>query len=138
MSTTIITGRDCNVAFTNDAGVAVDAQAMSAVLTKTVDRQRYETLDGPRYKTTSTSGTFEMTILADWGKTNSMCEYVWGLMDQAPDTPRAITFTTAAGASFAFEVYLDYPTAGGTAPDAQEVSFVWTLAGDGAVTETFS
>lgn len=138
MTTTIVTGRDCNVVFTSDTGVAIDAQALSAVLTKTVDRQRYETLDGPAYKTTSSSGTFEMTVLADWGKANSLCEYVWGLMDQAPDTPRAISFTAASGAVFAFTAFLDYPTAGGTAPDAQEVTFTFTISGDAAVTETFS
>jgi hypothetical protein len=138
MATTVVTGRDCTVSFTNDSGVDIDAQALSATLTKTVDRQRYETLDGPAYKTTSASGTFEMTVLADWGKANSVCEYVWGLMDQAPDTPRAISFTAASGATFAFDAYLDYPTAGGTAPDAQEVTFTFTIAGDADVTETFS
>jgi hypothetical protein len=138
MATTVVTGRDCTVSFTLDGGVDIDAQALSATLTKTVDRQRYETLDGPVYKVTSASGTFEMTILADWGKSGSVCEYVWNLMDQDPNTPRPMTLTTAAGATFAFDALLDYPTAGGTAPDAQEVTFTFTVAGDGDVTETFS
>lgn len=137
MSTTVVTGRDVTVSFTNDAGVSIDTQATTAVLTKTVDRQTYQTLDGEAYKTTNVEGTFALEILADWGKANSICEYVWGLLDQAPDTPRAISFTTATGATFAFNVLLDYPTAGGTAPDAQTVSFNWKVD-KGEVTETFS
>ncbi len=137
MSTTVVTGRDVTVSFTNDAGVSIDTQATTAVLTKTVDRQTYQTLDGEAYKTTNVEGTFALEILADWGKTNSICEYVWGLLDQAPDTPRAISFTTATGATFAFNVLLDYPTAGGTGADAQTVSFDWKVE-KGAVTETFS
>jgi hypothetical protein len=138
MATTVVTGRDCSVTFTNDAGVDVNAQALSATLTKTANRERYETLDGPAYKTTSFEGTFEMEILADWGKASSVCEYVWNLMDSAPDTPRSITFVTASGATFVFDVFLAYPTAGGAAPGAQTVTMSFTLAGDAEVTETFS
>jgi hypothetical protein len=137
MSTTVVTGRDVTVAFVNDAGVIIDAQATSAVLTKNVDRQTYQTLDGEAYKTTNVEGTLALEVLADWGKTNSLCEYVWGLLDSAPDTARAMTLTTATGATFAFSVLLDYPTAGGTAPDAQTISFNWKVE-KGAVTETFS
>jgi hypothetical protein len=137
MSTTVVTGRDVTVAFVNDAGVIIDAQATSAVLTKNVDRQTYQTLDGEAYKTTNVEGTLALEVLADWGKTSSLCEYVWSLLDTAPDTPRAMTLTTATGATFAFNVLLDYPTAGGTAPDAQTVSFNWKVE-KGAVTETFS
>jgi hypothetical protein len=137
MSTTVVTGRDVTVAFVNDAGVIIDAQATSAVLTKNVDRQTYQTLDGEAYKTTNVEGTLALEVLADWGKTSSLCEYVWGLLDTAPDTPRAMTLTTTTGATFAFNVLLDYPTAGGTAPDAQTVSFNWKVE-KGAVTETFS
>jgi hypothetical protein len=137
MSTTVVTGRDVTVAFVNDAGVIIDAQATSAVLTKNVDRQTYQTLDGEAYKTTNVEGTLALEVLADWGKTSSLCEYVWSLLDSAPDTPRAMTLTTATGATFAFNVLLDYPTAGGTAPDAQTVSFNWKVE-KGAVTETFS
>jgi hypothetical protein len=135
MATTVVTGRDCSVAFTNDSGVDVDAQALSATLTRTVTRERYETLDGPAYKVISTDGTFEMEVLADWGKEDSVCDYVWALMELDADTPRAFTFKPEPGTTITFDAYLDYPSAGGTAPGAQTVTMSFRLAGDGEATK---
>jgi hypothetical protein len=44
VATYVITGRDVNLSFAG--GTDIDAQATSAVLTKTNDRQVYQTLDG--------------------------------------------------------------------------------------------
>jgi len=135
MATTVITGRDISLSFTG--GTDIEAQATSAVLTKVNDRQEYETLDGTAYKTVRTTGTFALSMLADWGKTSSVCEALWAAAESAPDTDISITLTAATGAQFVFPVKPEFPTAGGGGTDAQTVDFTFTVTG-GAVVETFS
>ena len=133
MATYVITGRDVSLSFAG--GTDIDAQATSAVLTKTNDRQVYQTLDGEAVKTTNVEGQFDLEILADWGKTSSVCEALWTAAE-APDTPITVTMTNTAGLTFAFDIFPEYPTAGGTGTDAQTVSFSFKVK-QGAVTETF-
>jgi hypothetical protein len=76
-------------------------------------------------------------MLADWGKANSVCEALWTAAETAPDTDISITLTAATGAQFVFPVKPEFPTAGGSGIDAQEVSFTFTVS-KGEVTETFS
>jgi hypothetical protein len=135
MATTVITGRDISLSFTG--GTDIEAQATNAVLTKEFDRQTYQTLDGEAYKVVNTSGTFQLDMLADWGKTSSVCEALWTACDSAPNTEISITLTAASGAQFVFPVLPVYPTAGGSGVDAQTVSFTFPVA-RGEVTETFS
>ena len=135
MATTVITGRDISLSFTG--GTDIEAQATNAVLTKVNERQAYQTLDGIAYKTTSTSGTFQLDMLADWGKANSVCEAIWAAAESAPDTDITITLTAATGAQFVFPIKPEFPTAGGSGVDAQTVSFTFTVT-NGNVTETFS
>ena len=135
MATTVITGRDVSLSFTG--GTDIDAQATSAILTKVNERQAYETLDGTTYKTTNISGTFELEMLADWGKASSVCEALWTAAESAPDTDISITMTAATGAQFVFPVKPEFPTAGGSGVDAQTVALTFTITG-GAVVETFS
>ena len=135
MATTVITGRDISLSFTG--GTDIEAQATSAVLTKTVNRETYQTLDGEAYKVTNVEGSFALSMLADWGKSSSVCEAIWTALDTNPNSEVSITMTTATGAQFVFPVLLDYPTAGGSGTDAQTVDFTWKVA-RGEVTETFS
>jgi hypothetical protein len=135
MATVVITGRDISLSFTG--GTDIEAQATNAVLTKVNERQQYETLDGTAYKTTNISGTFQLDMLADWGKTSSVCEALWTAAESAPDTDISITLTSATGAQFVFPVKPEFPTAGGSGIDAQTVSLTFTVSG-GAVVETFS
>lgn len=135
MATVVITGRDITLSFTG--GTDVEAQATSAVLTKVIDRQTYQTLDGEAYKTTNVSAEFALEMLADWGKANSVCEAIWTACDSAPDTDIQITMTAATGAQFVFPIKPSYPTVGGSGMDAQTVSFTF-LVPNGNVTETFS
>ena len=135
MATTVITGRDISLSFSG--GTDIDAQATNAVLTKVNERQVYQTLDGEAYKTTNISGTFQLDMLADWGKTSSVCEALWAAAESAPDTDISITLTAATGAQFVFPVKPEFPTAGGSGIDAQTVSFTFTVS-KGAVVETFS
>ena len=135
MATTVITGRDISLSFSG--GTDIEAQATNAVLTKEFDRQTYQTLDGEAYKVVNVSGTFQLDMLADWGKTSSVCEALWTACDTAPDAEISITLTAATGAQFVFPVLPVYPTAGGSGVDAQTVSFTFPVA-RGEVTETFS
>jgi hypothetical protein len=135
MATVVITGRDVGLSFTG--GTDIQAQATNAVLTKVNERQVYQTLEGEAYKTTNISGTFVLEMLADWGKTGSVCEALWAAAESAPDTDISMTLTAAAGAQFVFPVKPEFPTAGGSGVDAQTVSFTFTVS-KGAVTETFS
>jgi hypothetical protein len=135
MATVVITGRDVGLSFTG--GTDIQAQATNAVLTKVNERQVYQTMEGEAYKTTNISGTFQLDMLADWGKANSVCEALWSAAETAPDTDISMTLTAASGAQFVFPVKPEFPTAGGSGVDAQTVSFTFTVS-KGAVTETFS
>ena len=135
MATVVITGRDVGLSFTG--GTDIKAQATNAVLTKVNDRQVYQTMEGEAYKTVNVSGTFQLDMLADWGKANSVCEALWAAAETAPDTDISMTLTAASGAQFVFPVKPEFPTAGGSGVDAQTVSFTFTVS-KGAVVETFS
>ena len=135
MATVVITGRDVGLSFTG--GTDIQAQATNAVLTKVNERQVYQTMDGEAYKTTNISGTFQLDMLADWGKTSSVCEALWAAAETAPDTDISMTLTAASGAQFVFPVKPEFPTAGGSGVDAQTVSFTFTVS-KGAVVESFS
>jgi len=135
MATVVITGRDISLSFTG--GTDIEAQATNAVLTKVLDRQTYQTLDGEAYKTTNVTATFQLDMLADWGKANSVCEALWTACDGLPDTDITVTLVAATGASFSFPIKPSYPTVGGAGMDAQTVSYTF-LVSNGAVTETFS
>jgi hypothetical protein len=135
MATVVITGRDISLSFSG--GTDIEAQATSAILTKVNERQVYQTLDGEAYKTTNISATFQLDMLADWGKANSVCEALWTAAETAPDTDINITLTAATGATFIFPVKPEFPTAGGSGIDAQEVSFTFTVS-KGDVGESFS
>ena len=135
MATVVITGRDVGLSFTG--GTDIQAQATNAGLTKVNDRQVYQTMEGEAYKTVNVSGTFQLDMLADWGKTSSVCEALWAAAESAPDTDISMTLTAASGAQFVFPVKPEFPTAGGSGVDAQTVSFTFTVS-KGAVVETFS
>ena len=123
MPTTIITGRD--ITFTIE-GASYDAQATSATLTIASTINTYQTLDGKAYYTTDTQGTFAVEMLADWPAGGSLCNALWTAAESAPNTPLAVSFTAASGSTFTFDVQPIFPSAGGTAPDAQTVSLSFT------------
>jgi len=123
MPTTIITGRD--ITFTI-AGDSYDAQATSAVLTIDSTINTYQTLDGKAYFTTDSQGNFAVEMLSDWTAGGSLVNALWTAADSAPNTPLSVVFTAASGSVFNFDVQPIFPSAGGTAPDAQTVSLSFT------------
>jgi hypothetical protein len=68
-------------------------------------------------------------MLADWGATGSLCEILWGVAEASPNTGINTVFTAASGAVFSFQVLPTWPSAGGTAPDAQTVSLTFQVIG---------
>jgi hypothetical protein len=136
MATQVITGRDVSLSFSGSLGTDIDAQALSATLTKTLDRQVYQTLDGEAYKVTNQEAEFTMELLADWGKTSSVCEALWNAADSAPDSTFTVTMTVNTGHTFAFDCLPAYPApVGGTGADAQTATFTFKVS-KGAVTES--
>lgn len=123
MATTIITGRD--ITFTIDSD-NFDAQATSAILTVDSTINTFQTLDGKAYFTTDSQGSFAVEMLADWGATGSLCEALWTAAASAPNTALPVVLVADTGASFAFSVQPIFPSAGGSAPDAQTVSLAFT------------
>ena len=135
MATYVITGRDVALNITGWGTTALDEQTTSAVLTKTNDRQIIQTIDGEKYKTTNVEATLDLEMMADWGKASSVCEAIWASAESAPDTPIAVVLTTATSHTFSFEIYPDFPTAGGAGTDMQTVSFSFKVV-KGVVTES--
>ena len=123
MPTTIVTGRD--ITFTV-AGDSYDAQATSATLTIDSTINTYQTLDGKAYATVDSQGTFDVEMLSDWSDVTGLCQTLWDAADTAPNTPLLVAFTASTGAVFSFDVQPIFPSAGGTAPDAQTVSLSFT------------
>ena len=122
----IITGRD--VSFTI-GGNNFDAQTTSAVLSNEHTIETYQTLDGPAYKAINDQWSFAVEMLADWGATPSLCETLWGDAEASPNTGISTVLTAVTGAQFTFQVLPEWPSVGGTAPDAQTVSFNFTVIG---------
>ena len=133
MPTTIITGRDLVLTI---ATVNYDAQATSATLANSPTIETYQTLDGKAYKHIDDQWTFDVSMLADWGATGSLCEALWSACESAPNTTLAASLTAATGAVFACNILPTFPNVGGSAPDAQTVSLSFQVVG--TPTETFS
>jgi hypothetical protein len=133
VATTIITGRDLTLTI---ATTAYDAQATSAVLSNSPTIETYQTLDGKAYKHIDDQWTFDVSMLADWGASGSLCEALWTACESAPNTTLAVSLTAVTGAVFAFNVLPVFPAVGGAAPDAQTVDLSFTVVG--TPTETFS
>jgi hypothetical protein len=133
VATTIITGRDLTLTV---ASTAYDAQATSATLTNSPTIETYQTLDGKAYKHIDDQWTFDVSMLADWGASGSLCEALWTACETSPNSTLAVSLTAVTGAVFAFNVLPVFPAVGGSAPDAQTVDLSFTVVG--TPTETFS
>jgi hypothetical protein len=126
MPTTVITGRD--ITFTIGGNV-YDAQATSAVLSNSPTIETYQTLDGKVYRHIDDQFSFDVEMLADWGASPSLCEGLWNATEATPNTGINTVLTATTGATFTFQILPAFPSAGGTAPDAQTVSLSFTVIG---------
>ena len=129
----VITGSQITLTIDDKDGNPVDytPQVTTATLTSTADRQVFETLSGPFYKTVVRE--YELTIsgLADWGHTDSVCDALEAAFDDDPDA--ALDFELVAindpnTVTVSGKVFPKVPAAGGNG--AEVTSFDVTLPGD--------
>lgn len=124
----VITGSD--VTLTINA-VAFTPQTSNVTLTSSAERNVFETLDGPFYKTVVREYELAITGLADWGHTDSVCDALNDAFDTDPDV--SVTFTMVAvndpnTITFTGKVFPKVPGAGGSGAEVTE--FDVTLTGD--------
>jgi hypothetical protein len=129
----VITGSDVTLVIKDKDGVDVTytPQTLNVTLTSTAEREVYETLSGPFYKTLVREYELAVTGLADWGHSNSVCDALEQAFTDDPDTSLAFTMraindpntVTVTG-----EVFPQVPGAGGTG--AEVTQFDVTLTGN--------
>lgn len=121
--TTLQSGRDLSLEID---GKTYDAQGSSVLLSRTLNRERHETLAGPRYRTETKEGTLSVTMFTDWGVSGSLCEALDEAAANDPDTSLPFTFRHG-NAEFVGKVLPTHPDAGGEAPATIEVTVELTL-----------
>lgn len=93
MSTTI-TGN--TLTLTIDS-TAYTAQVTSVTVTREDTQETFDALGSRVYKTVTFPYTMSVTILPDWGATNSLCEELTDAALTAPDTSLAFVLEVEAG-----------------------------------------
>jgi hypothetical protein len=124
----VITGSDITLEI---GGETFEPQTLSVVLTSTAEREVYETLSGPFYKTLVREYELAVTGLADWGHTDSVCDALNDAFDSDPDTSVAFTMTAINDpntVTVSGKVFPKVPAAGGSG--AEVTQFDVTLIGD--------
>jgi hypothetical protein len=135
----VITGSDVTLVIKDKDGVDVTytPQVTTATLSSSTNREVYETLSGPFYKTLLRE--YELTIagLADWGHSDSVCDALEQAFTDDPDAALAFTMTAINDpntVTYSGKVFPKVPVAGGNG--AEVTTFDVTLVGD--VNETLS
>jgi hypothetical protein len=124
----VITGSDVTLEID---GETFEPQTLSVVLTSSVDREVYETLSGPFYKSLVREYELAVTGLADWGHNDSVCDALNDAFESDPDT--SVTFTMTAvndpnTITVTGKVFPQVPAAGGSGSEVTQ--FDVTLTGD--------
>jgi hypothetical protein len=124
----VITGSDVTLEID---GVLFTPQTLTVTLTSSSEREVYETLSGPFYKTLLREYELAISGLADWGHSDSVCDALQDAFENDPDTsiafelkaindPNTVTVTG--------KVFPKVPGAGGAG--AEVTQFDVTLTGD--------
>jgi hypothetical protein len=129
----VITGSDVTLVIKDKDGtdVTYTPQTTSVTLTSDVDREVYETLGGPFYKTLVRNYELAISGLADWGHSDSICDALEQAFADDPDVSLAFTMTAVNDpntVTFSGEVFPKAPTAGGTGSEV--TTFDVTLTGN--------
>jgi len=124
----VITGSE--VTITIDS-VPFTPQVTNVTLTSEAEREVYETLSGPFYKTLVREYELDITGLADWGASGSVCDALQDAFENDPDT--SVTFSMTAvndpnTVTVTGKVFPKVPAAGGTGAEVTE--FDVSLTGD--------
>lgn len=124
--TTLQTGRDLSLTVDD---LDYNQQGSSVLMSRTLNRERYETLAGPRYRTNTVEGSLQVTLFTDWGETGSLLDALEAAATNAPDTSLPFTFTAGA-TQFTGAVFPVHPDVGGEAPNVTQVTVELTLDSD--------
>jgi hypothetical protein len=129
----VITGSDVTLVIKDKDGsdVTYTPQTLNVTLTSSSEREVYETLSGPFYKTLVREYELAVTGLADWGHTDSICDALQEAFEDDPDTSLIFTMTAVNDpntVTFSGNVFPKVPTAGGSG--AEVTQFDVTLSGD--------
>jgi hypothetical protein len=129
----VITGSDVSLTIKDKDGadVVYSPQTLTVTLTSTSNREVYETLSGPFYKSLVREYELSITGLADWGHTDSVCDALEQAFTDDPDTALAFTMVAVNDpntVTYAGKVFPKVPTAGGSGVEVTQ--FDVTLNGD--------
>lgn len=123
--TTVLTGRDVTV--TVDEKV-YDTQTLSAELTTEINRNEHELLSGRVRYTVDETATLEISMLADWGATESLCVAMWNAAASDPDTPLDFTMDVN-GEELTGQILPVKPPLGGSGNESTEISLSLMVEG---------
>lgn len=129
----VITGSQVSLTIDDKDGIPVvyTPQVTSVTLTSEADREVYETLSGPFYKTLVRSYELSIAGLADWGHADSVCDALQEAFDDDPDAPlefELVAVNDPNTVTVTGKVFPKVPGAGGTGAEVTE--FDVTLTGD--------
>jgi hypothetical protein len=129
----VITGSEVTLTIDDKDGtpVSYSPQVTSVTLTSTAERNVYETLSGPFYKTLVREYELSISGLADWGYTDSVCDALEQAFADDPDAPldfELVAVNDPNTITVSGKVFPKVPAAGGTG--AEVTQFDVTLTGD--------
>jgi hypothetical protein len=129
----VITGSDVTLVIKDkdNADVIYTPQVTSVTLTSTADRQVFESLAGPFYKTIVREYELSISGLADWGHDDSVCDALQEAFEDDPDGELQFTMTAINDpntVTVSGKVFPQVPSAGGAG--AEVTTFDVTLTGD--------
>jgi hypothetical protein len=129
----VITGSEVTLTIDDKDGTPVSytPQVTSVTLTSTAERNVYETLSGPFYKTLVREYELSISGLADWGYTDSVCDALEQAFADDPDAPldfELVAVNDPNTITVSGKVFPKVPAAGGTG--AEVTQFDVTLTGD--------
>jgi hypothetical protein len=129
----VITGSEITLSIDNTLGTPLDytPQATSIEVTYTPTQEVFETLAGPVYKTTIREYEVSIEMLADWGKTVSLCGALDAAFDADPDASLDFSVVGTVGlvaTTITGKVFPKVPPMNGTGNEVSTVSL--TLVGD--------
>jgi hypothetical protein len=129
----VITGSEVTLTIDDKDGtpVSYSPQVTSVTLTSTAERNVYETLSGPFYKTLVREYELSISGLADWGHTDSVCDALEQAFADDPDAPldfELVAVNDPNTITVSGKVFPKVPAAGGTG--AEVTQFDVTLTGD--------
>ena len=111
-------------------GTPWTAQTVSAVVSATTNRERYDTIDGPAFKTLTREYQLDVNMILDYGTNAGLAQALTTAALTAPDTALAmeVTITGDDVTTVEGDVFPTVVPASGAGNDLSTVTF--TLTGD--------